>query len=654
MIIGLIVKNYKCYKGIKFIPFIKEKIENMRLFIGNNGVGKSAVLEAMDTFFNNAEWTVYTDAHIKNKDDCAVAVVFLMDKEKTKSIFGDVHTQIIENISNTLWNLNKTQHGNLYQYYSEFFNLKDSTLQQYRDTNYLFIFGNEKKEKDSSFISFKSVIENGLKTLEPKPNQTTINTISAKLKNHYSYLYIPVESSISEFLQLEARGIQVLMDKTIKEKISDIFEDKNLSKATEKGKKQYTFLEVINTSLEEYVTLVEKRIQEIDKDYNFNKDRLRTSLTANHITDTIIDTYYTKRKLKKGKKLISTLSSGEKRRALIDVIFAFIKQSNNQIEKELILAIDEPESSLHISKCYEQFERVQDIALNYKKTVFLATHWYGSLPILELGTLIHIDETQQHSVFSLSNYFEERGYHPDDIYFKSYFDLSSSILSSLRNENSKNWLLVEGNEDKQYLEYYLDTELLNLKILPLGGCSIVKKLYEYLYVPISTKSKETNKTDKKVFCLIDTDLVCTKIKMSVNSETDNELLIFRRLQADKDYNVQLYKIDDTTKSPTTEIEESLEPKVFYDALTHAINENGTEEEKSSFGAFDFDNGVAYSRIEGDNSILSYNGSGKSSRADKDIIRQFVKNNKALIASKYVQIPRTKNTPKWIKEIETFF
>lgn len=51
MIAAFLIRNYKNYANLNFIP-IANDIENMfSMFIGNNGVGKSAVLEAID-FFN--------------------------------------------------------------------------------------------------------------------------------------------------------------------------------------------------------------------------------------------------------------------------------------------------------------------------------------------------------------------------------------------------------------------------------------------------------------------------------------------------------------------------------------------------------------------------------------------------------------------------
>ncbi|MDR0863317.1 MAG: ATP-binding protein [Candidatus Symbiothrix sp.] len=649
MIIGLIARNYKCYKGINFIPFVKDDPEYLRLIIGNNGVGKSALLEAMDSYFNDAPWIVHTDSPKKN--DAAVGILFLMEKEKAKSIIGLGNEEILSNISDTFWSLNVSQNSNYGKYYSDFFNLRDNLLPTYKGTHYLFMLGKDMDKKDVTFLTFHTTVFDNLKTLV---NQQSIlynvGLVAYNIQNHYSYLYIPVESSVSEFLKLEARGMQILMDKTIKDTIATTFNEKRVTRNG--GKKKFAYLDIINKSLESYVSSVEEQIQKIDPDYNFKKGyRQNTNLTANHITDVIIESYYSKRKLKKGDKPISTLSSGEKRRALIDIIYAFIIQSNN-MEKELILSIDEPESSLHISKCYEQFERIQDISVNHQKTVFVATHWYGSLPILKSGTLMHIDDDSKSTIFSLSNYFEERREHPDDIQFKSFFDLSSSILSSLRSANY-NWLLVEGKEDKQYIEYYIDASALNLKILPLGGCGNVKKIYEYLFVPISStkKSEEVNGKKQKVFCLIDTDLACVAI--NVDSETKNHLLQIRRLQEKNDHSIGLFKVNDPTQS-ATEIEETLNPEIFYKALSVAIEQCGNDEEKTSFLAFNFDDGVNNSKIIGDYSILSHNGQGRSLREDKERIKWFIDNNKPLIASEYSKIPRIGDIPAWIQEIECFF
>ncbi|MDO5090335.1 MAG: hypothetical protein Q4D61_02205 [Cardiobacteriaceae bacterium] len=58
MIVGVFLQHFKIYHGVNFIP-----ISNGSSFcglLGNNGVGKSSVLEALDCFFhyNQKTWNV--------------------------------------------------------------------------------------------------------------------------------------------------------------------------------------------------------------------------------------------------------------------------------------------------------------------------------------------------------------------------------------------------------------------------------------------------------------------------------------------------------------------------------------------------------------------------------------------------------------------
>ena len=54
MIIGTIVRNIKTYSGINYIPLTFGQTFNG--LVGNNGIGKSSVLEALDSFFNGRQW----------------------------------------------------------------------------------------------------------------------------------------------------------------------------------------------------------------------------------------------------------------------------------------------------------------------------------------------------------------------------------------------------------------------------------------------------------------------------------------------------------------------------------------------------------------------------------------------------------------------
>ncbi len=49
MIIGILLRNIKTYQGINYIPLTDE--DRFCGLVGNNGIGKSTILESLDCFF---------------------------------------------------------------------------------------------------------------------------------------------------------------------------------------------------------------------------------------------------------------------------------------------------------------------------------------------------------------------------------------------------------------------------------------------------------------------------------------------------------------------------------------------------------------------------------------------------------------------------
>lgn len=256
---------------------------------------------------------------------------------------------------------------------------------------------------------------------------------------------------------------------------------------------------------------------------------------------------------------------------------------------------------------------------------------------------MHIDHDQEITLFDLENYFEQRGNHPNDINLKSFFDLAAAIISAYRNSNC-HWLLVEGVEDKLYLQYYLDSK--NIQILPLSGCGNVKKVYEYLFTPVSNSKQELpNKKEPKILCLVDTDSLNSQL--NVDSKTKNKQLQIRRWNENATtHEIELKTIEDPNITQT-EIEEILEPAIFYNALKTCIANFGNDDEKDAFNAFEYDENVLTSRIKGDYSILNHLGNGRNMRHDKELINAFVDRMKHEIASTYIQSPKTGNNPSWV-------
>ncbi len=215
---------------------------------------------------------------------------------------------------------------------------------------------------------------------------------------------------------------------------------------------------------------------------------VKKTIHASDITDSIIKGYFEIRTLQKEKKNISNLSSGEQRRALIDVASVFVKDTLER-RKKLILCIDEPEASLSVTSCYEQFKKIFDISLANQVQMIISTHWYGVLMSSEKASLHHLSNEGSKielKSFNLHSVHEERRSFPTSVEMKSFLDLVSSMLMIMKSAGGK-WIVCEGSDDKNYLEKLIAPRHNDVNILPLGGVSNVVKLFEYFRIAASDK-----------------------------------------------------------------------------------------------------------------------------------------------------------------------
>ncbi len=130
---------------------------------------------------------------------------------------------------------------------------------------------------------------------------------------------------------------------------------------------------------------------------------------------------------------------------LIDIIGALLSQHKSLLDdqdKILILSIDEPEASLHVSRMFTQFKKIFDFSKQGVQ-VFAISHWYGAIPIISSGTLIHLnDDVIIIKIYNLRDFFVDNSKEKPALRTKSFFDFASSIFLSLRDMNSK-YLIVE-------------------------------------------------------------------------------------------------------------------------------------------------------------------------------------------------------------------
>ena len=251
-----------------------------------------------------------------------------------------------------------------------FFKYRDYLREIYSDKEYyFFILGIQYEYKNKAyFTTFNKDVEGNI---PEELKGFNYDVILDRIKEYYSYIYIPTQTSPSEILRIESKEIQNLMNADVLGEIDTILNEKNF----EEGRRKFSVIDFLNDSLNKYMDSVNDVIQNIDKEYAFKVEgAYKKNLTSSDVRKKILEAYFSIRTLKKDKQEIHELSSGEQRIAIIDIATAFLLHNNNT-DKKIIFAIDEPENSLHISKAFNQFERLE--ALSDKHQIIFTTHWYG-------------------------------------------------------------------------------------------------------------------------------------------------------------------------------------------------------------------------------------------------------------------------------------
>lgn len=618
MIVGLFLRHYKIYENAYFIPLTDSFEDSFNVFIGNNGVGKSSVLEALDSFFNGKNWNINNNA---NKNDSFISPIFLIKKSEIQSAVS------LQEISEYFWNVSieERNFNSSKQLTNGFFPLRDKLKSKYNEKEYyLFTIGTQYNKLGDAYIPFFH------NHITERIQESTLSRIKNAIIEYHSYIYIPIESSIKNILAIEANEAQALIGRKITDEIDKILTTKVSQKSD--TRKKFSVLDVINLQLDNFMIDINRKMEEIDGRYSYNKEgKVKKTLTPIDVRDIIVKAYFSIRTLKKDNKEINELSSGEQRVALIDMAYAFLS-SNKEMASSTILAIDEPEASMHTSLCFEQFKRLSELAFLYGHQVITTTHWYGLLPMCQKGILHHISNTKPLIIksFSLSNLFEKRRSFPDDVEFKSVFDLISSILSIMKTKET-NWLICEGSDDAIYLNYFLKNKVNSLIILPVGGCGNVTKIYSYLYGPMS-ESSERNMIKGRVICLIDTD--DQQNTLSLPSETPSKSLFIRRLQT-KEEVVILSKTSQGGIYSKTEIEDCLAPDCFYDSVERVIKKSAPKEIVELFKQFEFNAKFSYSNINDSERRFIEPTSLDAHKMTKDILKFIQQNDiKYKIAQEY--------------------
>jgi hypothetical protein len=338
------------------------------------------------------------------------------------------------------------------------------------------------------------------------------------------------------------------------------------------------------------------------------------------------------------------LSSGEKRQALVDVAKAFLLANAAPTHQQIVLAIDEPELSLHVSSCFSQFEKLREIAES-KIQVIITTHWYGFMPIISNGVAVYCPKSDQPPLLLDLRCFREdikklkadtKGELPAELELKGINDLVQSIIASITSSDYR-WIICEGSADSIYLNHYLKDS--KLFVVPVGGSPTVKKIFSYLHLALEDSRSDIR---GKVYCLIDTD---KRFESFDGKDSISGILIRRLKNSEETCRTELLKTSDNNASPPTVIEDTLNAASFIKAIQNF----------KSHGVY----GPLIARLS--TALSSENDAWPSSLSlnlnftDRRAMEQLFDSEgfKVKFALKYVELDDPVNKPGWVTEIENF-
>lgn len=643
MIVGAFLRSFKTYRGINYIPVSDE--DRFCGLVGNNGIGKSSVLESMDCFFNEKDWNYHTQT---KKSGLATIKPYIVPVFFIKKSFLEGESEELvksaETLSSVVLSLKEEDIPTSSRSHAKSFSLhiEEIVKRNNLDDHYLLPIG-EGYNGDISLSIFntRKIVE-AIYGENVDENKTSLDSEELKifhdllglLKTKIEYIYIPKEIDPELFTKLETNEIQVLMGETLHQILREIVPTKQI---LEINKNLKSFIDTLSAELQVY-------------SYRTPTDR-QQNLKKNDIYNLIIQAFFNIRKLhkKQGDNWleISNLSSGEKQKAIIDVAHSLLLK-HRENGSNLIIGVDEPESSLHMSACFDQFNSLFDISRDCMQVIF-SSHWYGFLPTIEYGSATIISKEDNNHVFdqiNLANYREQikqstadsHGRLPYDIKLKSLNDFVQSVITSSMGTEPYNWLICEGSSEKIYFKKYFEdlTTDKKLRIIPVGGAKEIKRIYRHIAV---SHEDFKNQIKGKIILISDTDAELVNYNV-----TNSENLICKRIvNVNEKEDTTLINIQSNPMSPATEIEDSLNGKLYFETLKTFIpefenlsflNDIKDEEvtEKSSFFALDL----------------------KTSQIKE--IKEFfdTRNNKYDFAIRYSNaITPDYETPKWIKEIHSW-
>lgn len=336
MIIGVFLRNIKSYKNLNYIPLTYS--QTISGIIGLNGSGKSTILESFDVFFNGKNTNQIRNNTSSNLSNIVPIFhfkrsefeVFLSDLEdEAKSTFMTLAQHSSSKLREVLGDVSMS--NSQYQYLIPL-KLHLERLIEFNiltEDDVLFSPGISLDGKGKiNYCSFDN-----LGITEDNSQELVVNYI----KDFYRYLYIPRELNVSSFESLSSDNIYYLLEDSLSGYIERIIPRSDFSKIT---KMLRGLLSSVNSVIGDYQF---KGRNSTERESLIKKDIFYGLFVKEFFANKIL--HYTPSGSTKSLS-IENMSSGERQKALVDIIFNLLSVNNVEVAGvDAVLKIEKSDSS---------------------------------------------------------------------------------------------------------------------------------------------------------------------------------------------------------------------------------------------------------------------------------------------------------------------
>ena len=540
---AIVLRNFKCYGATTIVPVFFSGRGNFLGLIGENGVGKSAVLQGFDAFFNNKNWH-------RNKitrsaqEDCGVALI-------VSCLLGEI-AGLSQGCKDAI-----SAHNNSLRSV-----LQTKTPDFEGGVNNDLVFFSCFILKNGSFGVF-----DGLKLISDsvKPACEMHKFILGCL----TYVYVDAEVNIDGAVGVNSQLLQFIKGTGF---VGDV--EKRLKNA--KDENGNTLSSQINTLVLNYFDeTVVKKLQQFDSSYSYKN--ITTGASANlsekQLAELVVQVMFKNRELTKqyaGRHIgLSEMSSGQRRAALLDYLLVVISSLDSIQKTKIILGIDEPEISVGASARIQQFEKLAKISSEIGGVLF-STHWYGWIQQLVEGAGLLVEEsvdgTRNLTPFSLKSFSEINVSKPYEM--RMMFDFLSSLGAWAENNSNMKFIICEGITDFNLINKHFST----YKVIFTVGAGQVINLYKIFQDYVFKVNINGEKLRNIVF-LIDTDPDKAKDLPAGGSNSN-----LKRLSRDSKGRVEVV-CENKNLSEKCSIEDLLSAVPFLASLHEAVDQLDSEDDK---------------------------------------------------------------------------